>query len=195
MYSDNDCLIVSSDVGYPLIDMPTPTRAIILTASWFEDLEVMYPLFRLREAGCTVHVAAPRKRSIRGSHGYRLVPDMAIADVDPNAYDLLILPGGPPFAAAKTVSKQAQALEVTRAFMRDKKMIASVCHGPYTLAAADVIRGKRLTSYAGHGVPERITKAGGLWEDAEVVVDGNLITSRLPQDLPAFMRAIFNALL
>jgi protease I len=174
--------------------MPTPTRAIILTASWFEDLEVLYPLYRLREAGSVVHVAAPQAKSIRGSHGYRLVPDMTIANVDPDHYDLLILPGGPPFAAAKTVSKQPQAIAVTRAFMQSRKLVASICHGPYTLVASDTIRGRRLTSYAGHGVPKRIAQAGGIWEDAEVVVDGNLITSRLPQDLPAFMRAVFSLL-
>jgi protease I len=173
--------------------MPIPARAIILTASWFEDLEVLYPLYRLREAGCVVHVAAPRATTIRGSHGYKLTPDMTIENVDAEHYDLLILPGGPPFAAAKTVSKNARAVAITRTFMQSNKLVASICHGPYTLVASNTIRGKRLTSYPGHGVPKRIQQAGGVWEDAEVMVDGNLITSRLPEDLPAFMRAIFSS--
>ncbi len=170
--------------------MTTSIRVVILTASWFEDLEVLYPLYRLREARCQVDVAAPRKKQIRGSHGYRLMPDMAIDDVQADAYDLLILPGGPSFAAARTVSKHVHAREITRAFMTTNKPVAAICHGPYTLVAADVVRGRRLTSYLGDNVPKLITNAGGIHEDTEVVMDGNLITSRTPADLPAFMREV-----
>ena len=174
--------------------MQKEIRAVILTASWFEDLEVLYPLYRLREARCHVDVAAPRKARIRGAHGYKLVPDLAIHEEQADAYDLLILPGGPSFAAARTVSRQSHARDITRAFMGAGKPVAAICHGPYTLVAADVVRGRHLTSYLGDGVPKLITRAGGIHEDTEVVVDGNLVTSRTPADLPAFMREVYKLL-
>ena len=91
-------------------------------------------------------------------------------------------------AAAVRKLKKAQA--ITKAFFESNKPVASICHGPWTLASADVVKGRRLTSYWHDGVPEDVKAAGGKWEDSEVVVDGNLITSRYPMDLPAFMREI-----
>ncbi|QQG47617.1 MAG: type 1 glutamine amidotransferase [Candidatus Woesebacteria bacterium] len=163
-------------------------RAVIITADKFEDMEVMYPLFRLLEAGWHVDVAAPKKEAIHGEFGYgELMPDITIEKVDPDKYDLLVIPGGSPDGAPMTVRKNKKACEITKSFFAKNKPVASVCHGPWTLADAGVIRGKHLTC---DGVPESVKEAGGVWEDKEVVVDGNLVTSRWPADLPAFMREV-----
>ena len=165
-------------------------RAVILTADRFEDLEVFVPYFRLQEMGWRADIAAPATEPIHGEHGYRLEPDLAIGGVNPDNYGLLIIPGGSPDGAPATVRGIEKARDIVRSFFAADKPVASICHGPWTLAAAGVIRGRHLTSIRHDGVPEDIRSAGGIWEDAEVVVDRNLITSRSPADLPAFMREI-----
>ena len=165
-------------------------KAVILTADKFEDMEVFFPLFRLREIRWNVDVAAPETTSIHGEHGYMLEPTLTIDEADPDLYDLLIIPGGSPHGAPATVRRMKKAQEITKAFFGENKTVASICHGPWTLAAAGVIRDRHLTSFWHDGVPEDVRAAGGIWEDREVVVDGNLITSRWPMDLPAFMREI-----
>ena len=174
-----------------MVDRPRgQRRAVILTADAFEDLEVYFPLFRLLEDGWYVDVAAPTLDTIHGENGYSLKPTVLIADVDPATYDLLLIPGGAPDGAPATVRKIRKAQEIARAFMTANKPVASICHGPYTLVSADLLRGRKLTSYWHDGVPEEIRAAGGQWLDQEVVVDGNLVSSRWPMDLPAFMREV-----
>lgn len=170
--------------------MPAPRtrKAVILTADKFEDMEVFVPMFRLMEEGWQVDVAAPTLDPIGGEHGYTLKPTKAIDQVKPDEYDLLVIPGGFPDGAPATVRKLKHAQEISRSFLEKKKPVASICHGPWTLVSADVVKGRRLTSYWHDGVPQEIQKAGGKWEDKEVVVDGNLVTSRYPMDLPAFCR-------
>ncbi len=167
-----------------------PLRAVILTADAFEDLEVFYPMFRLQEAGAIVDLAAPTLAPIRGEHGYGLEPVKTFDEVDPDAYDLLVVPGGFPDGAPHTVRQHPRALEITRAFFAKGKPVASICPGPWTLADAGVVRGRRVTSYWHDGVPEDLQRAGAIYEDAPVVVDGNLVTSRWPPDLPDFMREV-----
>ncbi len=163
-------------------------RAVILTADKFEDMELFFPYFRLLEEGFEVDVAAPEKGGIRGEHGYSFEVDRTFDDVNPKDYDLLIIPGGSPDGAPATVRKNERAQEIARAFFADEKPVASICHGPWTLASAGLVKGRRLTSYWHDGVPEDIKAAGGEYQDKEVVVDGNLVTSRYPGDLPAFMK-------
>jgi protease I len=163
-------------------------RAVILTADKFEDMEVFVPMFRLLEEGWHVDVAAPTMDPIGGEHGYGLTPSISIDKVDPNAYDLLIIPGGFPDGAPATVRKIKRAQEISKSFFDKGKPVASICHGPWTLVSAGLVKGRRMTSYWHDGVPEEIKDGGGRWEDAEVVVDGNLVTSRYPMDLPAFNR-------
>jgi protease I len=165
-------------------------KAVVLTADKFEDMEVFFPVFRLLEEGWQVDIAAPSLKEISGEHGYVLKPDKTIGEVDPGEYDLLIIPGGAPNGAPATVRKIKKAQEIARSFFEKNKPIASICHGPYTLVSAGIIKGRHLTSFWYDGVPEEIKEAGGIWEDKEVVVDGNLVTSRWPMDLPAFMREL-----
>jgi protease I len=169
-------------------------RAVILTADKFEDLELFVPYFRLLEEGIGVDVAAPRIEKITGENGYVFENvDLTIDQVDPARYDLLIIPGGLPTGAPSTVRKMAHAIEIATSFFATGKPVAAICHGPYTLVSANVVRGRKLTSYWGDGVPEEIKQAGGQWIDAEVVVDGNLVSSRWPADLPAFCREMMVA--
>jgi len=164
-------------------------KAIILTANHFEDMELFFPYFRLLEEGILVDVAAPRKQRLTGENGYIFENvDLTFAEVDPAQYDLLVIPGGAPDGAPTTVRKNKKAVEITKVFFGSNKPTSVICHGPYTLVSADVVRGRHLTGYWYDGVPEEIKAAGGHYEDKEVVVDGNLVTSRWPADLPAFMR-------
>jgi protease I len=169
-------------------------RAVILTADKFEDTELIVPYFRLLDAGARVDIAAPTMDRIGGEHGYSLTPDLTIDLVDPDAYDVLVVPGGFPDGAPAAVRDTPKAQEIARSFVANDKPVAAICHGPWLLASADVIQGRRLTSYWGDGVPEDLKAAGGLWEDSDVVVDGNLVTSRWPPDLPVFTRNMMSML-
>jgi protease I len=164
-------------------------RALIITANQFEDMELFFPYFRLLEEGIRVDVSAPRKQKLVGEAGYEFENvDLTFSEVNSEDYDLLVIPGGSPDGAPTTVRKNKHALEITRAFFKANKPVSVICHGPYTLVSADVIKGRQLTGYWFDDVPEEIKAAGGHYLDKEVVVDGNLVTSRWPADLPAFMR-------
>jgi archaeal arginyl aminopeptidase len=163
-------------------------RAIILTADKFEDFELFFPYFRLLEEGFDVDIAAPRKGHIEGEHGYGLEVEKTFDEVNPDNYDLLIIPGGAPDGAPAEVRKIKKAQSITNSFLEGEKPVASICHGPWTLVSAGAVKGRKLTSFWGDGVPDDIKKAGGDYVDAEVVVDGNLVTSRYPGDLPKFVQ-------
>lgn len=165
-------------------------KAVVLTADQFEDMEVYYPVFRLKEEGWEVTIAAPTLQTIHGEHGYGLKPDTTIDQINPDEYDLLLIPGGSPNGAPATVRKIIKAQEIAKSFFAKNKPVAAICHGPYTLISAGLVKDRHLTSYWHDGVPEEIQKGGGIWEDKEVVVDGNLVSSRWPLDLPAFMREV-----
>ncbi len=158
-------------------------RALIISADNFEDSELLVPYYRLKEAGIEVDVAAPGSGKITGKRGYEVAVNMIVADVDADRYDLLVLPGG---KAPDVVRKDPAALDVARRFFARNKPVAAICHGPQTLISAGLVKGKRATCY--RTVAAEMKEAGALYEDSEVVVDGNLVTSRQPGDLPAFMR-------
>jgi protease I len=164
-------------------------RALLVSADHFEDSELLFPLYRLKEQGLEVVIASIAKGKISGKHGYEVTVDKALQDVDPNEYDILVLPGGKAPAALR---KQAAAIGIAQDFMRRNKPVAAICHGPQILAAAGALQGRRATCY--RSVAEELKEAGALYEDKEVVVDGNLVTSRQPSDLPAFMREIVSLL-
>jgi len=164
-------------------------RAIVLSAEKFEDLELYVPVFRLIEAGWHVDLAAPSTGKIAGeSNWYYIIANKTIDEINPDDYNLLVIPGGKPGGAPTTIRNNEKARDIARSFFKNDKCVAAICHGPWLLADADLVRGRKLTSYWGDGVPESITKAGGLWEDNDVVTDGNLVTSRWPMDIAAFNR-------
>lgn len=160
-------------------------KALILSADNFEDSELLVPLYRLREAGYTVEIAAPGRGPLRGKHGYEVTAERSLAEVVPDDYALLVLPGGKAPAAIRA-DPHAQA--IARAFMAAGKPVAAICHGPQLLISAGLVAGRRATCY--RGVAEELRGAGALYEDREVVVDANLVTSRQPSDLPAFLREL-----
>lgn len=158
-------------------------KALIISADHFEDTELLVPYYRLKEEGFEVDVASISRGNINGKHGYEVRVDKALRDVHAKDYDLLVLPGGKAPAALR---KEPAALEIVKEFFLGNKPVATICHGPQILVAAGVLKGRRATCY--HSVAEELKEAGALYEDSEVVVDGNLVTSRQPSDLPAFMR-------
>ena len=168
--------------------MPKGIKALILTADKFEDMELFFPYFRLLEEGLQVDVAAPKKGHIEGEHGYEFEVDKTFDNIDPDDYDLLVIPGRSPDGAPSVVGKDTRAQAIAKSFIKSNKPVSAICHGPWLLASSGLVNGRRLTSYWHDGVPDDIKKAGGIYEDKEVVVDSNLVTSRYPGDLPAFMR-------
>jgi protease I len=158
-------------------------KALMISADNFEDLELLVPYYRLKEAGVKVDVASMKREAIKGKHNYDVAVDKTLEEVNPDDYDLLVLPGG---KAPEKVRKEPKALDIARSFFKHNKPVAAICHGPQTLISAGLMKGKRATCYK--SVAPELKEAGALYEDKEVVVDGNLVTSRQPSDLPAFLR-------
>jgi protease I len=163
-------------------------KALILVASDVEDIEFFYPYYRLREEGWDTDVATPDGRRITGKHGYDFEPNMKISEADAEDYDLLVLPGG---KASERVRMVPESVEIARSMLEAGKTVAAVCHGIQTLISADILKGRRVTCWP--AIRDDAKAAGAEYLDQEVVVDGNLVTSRCPDDLPAFCREMFAA--
>jgi protease I len=163
-------------------------RALILTANGVEDCELFYPYYRFKEENIAVDVASPEGEKILGEHGYSLEANLSFADAGAEDYDLLFLPGG---RGPEKVRLQPEAVEITKRMFETDKIVTAICHGSQVLISADVVRGKRATCWP--ALRDDLQAAGAEYLDREVVVDGNLITSRYPPDLPAFCREIFAA--
>jgi protease I len=158
-------------------------KALIISTDNFEDTELLVPFYRLKEAGVEVTVASLSRAAIKGKHGYEVAVDKTLDEVNPDDYAILVLPGG---AAPAVVRKESKALEIARSFFAHGKPVGAICHGPQILISAGLLQGRHATCYK--SVTDELKKSGALYEDREVVVDANLITSRQPADLPAFMR-------
>ncbi len=158
-------------------------NALIMSADNFEDTELLVPYYRFKEAGDEVIVASAGRGAIKGKHGYEVAVTKSLDEVNPDDYAILVLPGG---AAPAAVRKEPKALEIARSFFKHNKPVAAICHGPQILISAGLLKGKHATCYL--SVIDELKESGAIYEDGEVVVDGNLVTSRQPADLPAFMR-------
>lgn len=158
-------------------------KALIISADNFEDSELLVPYYRLKEEGFEVDIASMRKDKIKGKYGYEINVDKTLQEVNPGDYDILILPGG---KAPEAIRKEKAALEIVKYFFQKNKPVSAICHGPQTLITAGLLKGRHATCYK--SVAQEMKDAGARYEDNEVVVDGNLITSRQPSDLPAFLR-------
>jgi protease I len=158
-------------------------KALLISADNFEDTELLVPYYRLQEEGIDVDIASIRKGTIKGKHGYEVAVTKALSEVNSDEYDMLVLPGG---KAPEAVRKQQKAVEIAHHFFKKNKPVSAICHGPQTLITAGLLKGRHATCY--RTVAEEMKAAGAFYEDREVVVDGNLVTSRQPSDLPAFMR-------
>uniref|UniRef100_C6E9Q6 Intracellular protease, PfpI family n=1 Tax=Geobacter sp. (strain M21) TaxID=443144 RepID=C6E9Q6_GEOSM len=160
-------------------------KALILSADNFEDTELLVPLYRLREAGYTVDVASEKAGSIHGKHGYEVPVNKLFNEVTPADYAVLVLPGG---KAPAAIRNSPAVHEIARAFMSSSKPVAAICHGPQILISAGLLKGRKATCY--ETVAPELRDAQAQYQDVEVLVDGNLITSRKPDDLPAFCREL-----
>lgn len=158
-------------------------KALIISADNFEDSELLVPYYRFIEEGIAVDIASMKKDTLKGKHGYEVKVDKTLQEVNPADYDVLILPGG---KAPEAVRKEKAAIEIVKHFFQKNKPVSAICHGPQTLITAGMIKGRHATCYK--SVAQEMKDAGALYEDREVVVDGNLVTSRQPADLPAFVR-------
>jgi protease I len=164
-------------------------RVLMLVGPEYEDLEVWYPLLRLREAGYEVVVAGLGEARYSGKWGYPCPTDGVVADFPASSLAGLIAPGG---WAPDKLRRDPVVLERVREMHVAGRMIATICHGPWVLISAGIVRGRRMTSTV--GIRDDVVNAGAEWVDAEVVIDGHLVSSRVPTDLPAFGRALVQTL-
>jgi protease I len=168
-------------------------RIAVLVADGFERVELTVPLRALKRAGAEVDVVSLRHGRIRGVNLHlpasRVGVDRTIGEADPGDYDGLLLPGG--FINPDLLRQSAHAREFVRAFAASDEPVATLCHGPWVLASAGLLGGRTLTSWP--GIRDDLVNAGATWLDQEVVRDGNLTTSRGPQDMAAFVPAMLDA--
>jgi protease I len=169
------------------VDFPLAGQSVLIfTGDIYEDLELWYPKLRLEEAGANTVLAGPEaKVRYDGKNGYPCVSDAAIADMVEADFDALVVPGG--FMPDK-LRRDPQVLNLVRQFHASEKPIAAICHGGWIPISAGVYRGIRVTGSP--GIKDDLINAGGVYEDASVVVDRNHISSRRPDDLPDFCREL-----
>lgn len=175
------------------------SKILMLCGDFGEDYEVMVPFQALQAVGHTVHAVAPDKKAgdyvmtaihdFEGQQtysekpGHRFTLNASFADIDPAKYDALVVPGG---RAPEYLRMNARVLDIARHFLAAGKPVAAICHAPWTLVEAGVVAGRRLTSWP--SLKTDLMNAQARWEDAEVVTDNGLVTSRKPDDIPAFNR-------
>jgi len=165
-------------------------RIAILVDQIYQDLEVWYPYYRLREAGAeVVTVAAKAGETYTGKYGYPLVADRSYEQVSASDFDGVLIPGG---YAPDHIRRHAKANQFVREMDAQGKLVAAICHAGWVLISAGVLKGRRVTCF--FAIKDDVINAGALYQDAEVVVDRNLVTSRMPDDLPAFCRAAIEVL-
>lgn len=165
--------------------MKNGCKVICLVHNEFEDLELWYPVLRLREEGVEVRLAGegPGVTYI-GKYGVPAASELGFDQVDCDEYDGLLVPGG---WAPDKLRRYPEVLELVRKMNDSGKPIGQICHAGWVLISAGILKGKRVTSTP--GIRDDMVNAGGLWIDEPVVVDGNIVSSRKPQDLPFYMKA------
>jgi protease I len=161
-------------------------KVAILAADGFEEVELTKPKKALEEAGAKTAVISIKSGEIQGMNhadkGEKVAVDLTLDNAEPEDFDALVIPGG--LMNPDTLRSTPEALEFTRHFFREGKPVAAICHGPWVLIDAGVVGGRTLTSWP--AIKTDVRNAGGNWVDEEVVVDNGLVTSRKPDDIPAF---------
>ncbi len=165
-------------------------RIAVLAENMYQEMELWYPVYRFREAGAQVTIVGPEAgKTYTSKTGYPVRSDAAARDVSAGDFDAVVVPGG---YAPDYMRRSPEMVALVRDAYRGGKLVAAICHAGWMLCSADIVRGKRVTSY--FSIRDDMLNAGAQWVDEEVVRDGNLITSRQPDDLPAFCRSIVEAL-
>lgn len=160
-------------------------KALIISADNFEDSELLEPYNHLNKLGVEIEIASLQRGKIVGKKGAEVDVNKSLEEINPEEYDLLVLPGG---KAPAVLRHNEQAKKIARHFIETNKPVFAICHGPQILISAGVMKGRRATAY--RSVLPELKSAGAITEDKEVVVDGNLVTSRQPSDIPAFLKEI-----
>ena len=165
-------------------------RVAVLAENMYQELELWYPLLRLREAGAeTFVVGTGTAETYTSKHGYPVQVDMVADQVSAADFDAVVIPGG---YSPDLMRRYPAMVNLVREVFEQGKVVAAICHAGWMLASADVLRGKKATCF--FAIKDDLVNAVADYVDAEVVRDGNLITSRMPSDLPAFCRTIIEAL-
>jgi len=165
-------------------------KVIILVENLYQDLEFWVPYYRLKEEGAEVTVVGSGSaRSYTSKYGYPVEVNQDAKEVDPSKYDGLVIPGG---YAPDLMRRYPEMVRMVKEVYQRGKMVAAICHAGWMLVSADILRGKKVTGF--FAIKDDLINAGATYVDAEVVKDGNLITSRKPDDLPAFCRAMIEEL-
>ena len=168
---------------------PSHLRACVLVEQQYQEMEVWYPIYRLREAGCKVTVVGPEAQTNYPSKlGYPCKSDRAAKDVSADDFEILVIPGG---FAPDYLRRHDSILRLVSGMVEQGKVVAAICHGPWVLCSTQALKGRKATCF--FAIKDDVMNAGATYVDAEVVRDGNLITSRKPDDLPAFLTAIAQA--
>lgn len=167
-----------------------PKKVAILAEDDYEDLELWYPYYRLKEEGHEVLVVGSgRSRAFRSKHGYEVKADLDAEKARAEDFDAVVIPGG---YAPDKLRRHTAVNEFVKAMDSSGKVVAAICHAGSVLVSANVLKGRKMTCFM--SIKDDVMNAGARYKDEEVVVDGNLITSRSPADLPAFMKAVTRAL-
>jgi protease I len=162
----------------------------VLVEKLYEDLELWYPVLRCREAGCEVKIVGPKAgETYESKHGYPAKADASPSVLTAAHFDAVIIPGG---YSPDHMRRHKPMIDFVRDAVQHGKVVAAICHGPWMLCSARCLKGRRVTGF--FAIRDDVENAGGIWEDEPVVRDGNLVTSRTPDDLPAFMNGILAAL-
>ncbi len=164
-------------------------KVLIFAGPLYEDLELWYPKIRLEEEGATTVVAGIGEKTYQGKRGYPVAVDANVDQVEAPQFDGLVIPGG---FAPDQLRRFDKVLQLTREIYQAGKPVAFICHAGWVPISAKILTGKRATSV--RAIKDDMENAGVIWEDSPVVVDGNLISSRSPADLPQFCRALIQAL-
>jgi len=165
-------------------------KIVLLVETFYNELEFWYPYYRLKEAGADVFVVGSGSaETYKSKIGLPVTVDMDAKAIAVDAYDGVVIPGG---YAPDHMRRHPAMVHLVKDFYDAGKLVAAICHAGWMLASADILHGRQVTSY--FSIKDDLVNAGGNWVDREVVVDGNLVTSRTPDDLPSFMRAIIAVL-
>jgi protease I len=168
----------------------TGKRGIILAEDLYEDLELWYPLLRLRGAGVEMQVVGTGSADVyKSKHGYPVQVDMSADSISSSEVDVVVIPGG---YAPDRMRRYPEVVQLVRESFQKGKLVAAICHGGWLLASAGILKDRQVTSF--FAIKDDLVNAGASWVDERVVQDENLITSRTPSDLPAFTDAIIAAL-